>query len=221
MRVGVLLVGCVLLAGVVSRADASPSAASFQATFRVVGATHSSSSRKNTPPEYVGSSTSTWSLAPATSKAPNVIELTSNAFITAGLGQVNVRGVFKANAATNRTGGRCSLVAPTGSKRYGLVAPGPFQFGISTNPKNKNQVLVTHGLGFNVHASLGNAYFKSECSTSTTGEPGPDELMIKAMPKSAFRQKTVVIRYAGSTNKSGIAYRWSTTFTLKRIKFQP
>jgi len=28
----------------------------------------------------------------------------------------------------------------------------------------------------------------------------------------------VVIRYTGATNEDGIVYRWSTTFTLKRIK---
>jgi hypothetical protein len=44
---------------------------------------------------------------------------------------------------------------------------------------------------------------------------------LPSVPKSTFRQKTVVIRYAGSTNDSGISYRWSTTFTLKRIKLKP
>ena len=220
MRVGVLLVGLALLVGIVSRADASEEASAFQATFKVVGATHTSSARKSTPPEYSGSSTSSWTLAPATSKAPNRIELTSNAIITAGLGQVNVRGVYRVEATTNRRGGHCVIVAPTGTKKYGLTAPGPFQLGISSDPKNKNGVLVTQGLGFNVHASLGNAYLKSECSTSLTGQPGLNELMIKSMPRSAFAKKTVVIRYGGSTNEDGIAYRWSTTFTLERIKFQ-
>lgn len=220
MRVGVLLVGLALLVGVVSRASASADATAFEATFKVVGATHTSSSRKNDAPLYTGSSTSTWSLAPATKKAPNVIELTSNEFITAGLGQVNIRGVFKANATTNRPG-KCSLVAATGSKKYGFVAPGAFQLGITPDPKNKTRVLVTQGLGFNIHATLGNPYFPSECSTSISGEPDADVRQLKSMPKSAFRQATVVIRYAGSTTKDKIVYRWSTTFTLKRVKFQP
>jgi hypothetical protein len=44
---------------------------------------------------------------------------------------------------------------------------------------------------------------------------------VRSVPKSTFRQKIVVLRYAGSTNNEGISYRWSTTFTLKRIKFTP
>jgi hypothetical protein len=58
-------------------------------------------------------------------------------------------------------------------------------------------------------------------STSLTGEPDNDQRAIKSVPKSTFRKKTVVIRYAGATNQTGIAYRWSTTFALKRIKFAP
>jgi len=42
---------------------------------------------------------------------------------------------------------------------------------------------------------------------------------MKSVPRSTFSQKTVVLRYAGSTNRDGIAYRWSTVFTLKRVKF--
>ena len=220
MRVGVLLVGLALLVGVVSRADASSDASAFEATFKVVGATHSSSSRKSDPPFYNGSSTSTWSLAPATKAAPNVIQVASNSFITTGIGQVNIRGVFKANATTNRPG-KCSLVAATGDKKHGFVAPGPFQLSFSPDPKSKSRVLVAQGLGFNIHATLGNPYFPSECSTSVSGEPSVDARQLKSMPKSVLRQKTIVIRYSGSTTKEKIVYRWSTTFTLKRVKFTP
>lgn len=196
-------------------------AGAFESTYRVISVSHTSSSQKNDPPFYTGSSTARWSLARPTSSAPNLIPVTINGPIALGLGRINVRGVFTAQATTNRPEGRCSLTAPTGSKKYGLVAPGPFQFSVAPDPKSRNRVLVVHGLGFNVHATLGNAYFPSECSTSISGEPDSDRTMLKSVPKSTFRQRTVVIRYAGATNEEGIAYRWSTTFTLKRIKFKP
>jgi hypothetical protein len=101
------------------------------------------------------------------------------------------------------------------------MAPGPFQLIIGPDRKSPNRVQVVHGLTGNVHATLGNPYFGTECSTSLTGEPRPEQTAIKSVPKSTFRQKTVVIRYAGSTNSNGIAYRWSTIFKLKRIKFTP
>jgi hypothetical protein len=212
--------GLVLAAAMAALLVVAPQAAAFQAVYRVVALTHSSSSRKSDPPFYTGSSTSTWSLAPPTKKAPNVITVYSVGSLVTGLGMVNIRGVFKAEASTNRPG-RCTLTAPTGSKKYGLVAPAAFQFGVAPDPKSANRVLAVHGLGFNIHATLGNPYFGSECSTSLTGEPDADDMMGKSVPKSTFRQKRVVLRYVGSRSANKIVYRWSTTFTLKRIKFTP
>jgi hypothetical protein len=183
--------------------------------YRIVAVSHSSSSRENDPPIYVGSSTATWSLAPATKAAPNTLSVTTGPF-TLGLGRVNIRGVFKAEARTNRTNGHCSLTAATGSKKYPAVAPGPFSLAVGADPKSAKRVLVTQGLGFNVYASLSNPYFPSECSTSVSGEPGDARLLV-SVPKTLFTQKTVVLRFAGATRKDGIAYRWSTVFTLKRL----
>lgn len=211
----------VLLVGLATLGIAAPQAGAFESTYRVVSVTHSSSSKKNDPPYYFGSSTSKWRLAPPTSKAPNLVPVTIAGPVVSGSGTINIRGVFTAEARSNRGKPPCKLTAPTGSKKYPAVAPGPFQLIIGPDPKSPNRVQVVHGLAGNVHATLGNPYFGSECSTSLTGEPDADRIAIKSVPKSTFRQKTVVIRYVGSTNKSGISYRWSTTFTLKRIKFRP
>jgi hypothetical protein len=202
-------------------AAAAPQAGAFTSTYRVVSVTHSSSSRKNDPPYYFGTSTARWNLAPPTSKAPNLVPVTIAGPVAYGGGTINVRGVFTAEARSNRGKPPCTLTAPTGSKKYPAVAPGPFQLVVGPDPKSRNRVQVVHGIVGNVHASLSNPYFGSECSTSITGEPDSDRTRVKSVPKSTFRQKTVVIRYAGSTNDSGISYRWSTTFTLKRIKFKP
>ena len=128
--------------------------------------------------------------------------------------------MFKAQATSNRPG-RCSLVAATGTKKYPAAAPGPFQFAVVQDPKAKSRVRVVHGLGFNVHATLGNPYFPSECSTSLTGEPDMDEKASKSVPKGTFQQKTVVIRFQGATKRNKIVYRWSTVFTLKRTAYTP
>lgn len=199
----------------------APQAGAYTSTYRVVSVTHSSSSKKNDLPYYSGSSTSRWSLAPATRKAPNLLEVSVIPQFAGGSGTINVRGVFTAQARSNRGKPPCSLSAPTGSKKYAAVAPGPFQLIVVQDPKSPTRLLVTHGLAGNVHATLGNPYFPSECSTSLTGEPDIDDMAVKSVPRSTFRQKTVVIRYTGRTSKNGIFYRWSTTFTLKRIKFRP
>lgn len=203
--------------GLAPLAVTAPAAAPYQATYRVVSATHSSSSLKKDPPFYNGSSSATWSLARPTSKAPNRFDVTMNGPLVYGLGTVNVRGVFTAQARTNRQGGKCGLTASTGSKTYPAVAPGPLQLALGADRKSSSRVLVAQ---LSTHATLGNPYFPSECSTSISGEPDSDVLGTKSMPKSAFRQKTVVLRFAGATNNGGIAYRWSTTIKLVRTKLQ-
>jgi hypothetical protein len=190
-------------------------------TYRVVSVTHSSSSKKNDPPSYFGSSTSKWTLARPTRKAPNLVSVTIVGPVASGGGTINIRGVFTAEARSNRGKPPCKLTALTGSKKYPAAAPGPFQLFVTQDPKSRNRVVVVHGIAGNFHATLGNPYFGTECSTSLTGEPDDDETAIKSVPKRTFRKKTVVIRYAGASNQHGLAYRWSTTFTLKRIKFSP
>jgi len=147
----------------------------------VAAVTHSSSSRKSDLPYYKGSSTSTWTLAPATAKASNLVGVSVQGPIAYGAGTVNVRGVFRAQATSNRPGDY-SLAAPTGSKKYPAVAPAAFPLTIAADPKAKGRVLVIQGPGFNVYATLGNPYFPSECSTSITGEPEPEETSMKSVP---------------------------------------
>ena len=214
----VALLGMGVFGAAYGAAAAAPDRASFTAVYRVTAVTHSSSSRKNDPPYYNGSSTSNWTLAPATASASNLVGVSVQGPIVYGAGRVNVRGVFRAQATSNRPG-RCSLTAATGSKKYPAVAPAAFPLTIAADPKANGRVLVIQGPGFNVHATLGNPYFPSECSTTITGEPEPEETSMKSVPRSTFSQKTVVLRYAGSTSRDGIAYRWSTVFTLKRVKF--
>ena len=212
-----LLVGAVV-AGVSAQVGATaPTTAASAATYRVVGATHTSSARKDDPPFYAGSSTASWKLAPPTADASNLVTVTIDGPVPMGLGSVNVRGVFKAEAKTPDHP-QCSLTAPTGTKEYPAAAPGPFLLAIGPDPKSSSRVIVAYGVGVTLLASLSNGYFGTECSTSVSGQPSSDRLTVKSVPKSLFRQKVVVLRYAGATSKEGIVYRWSTTFTLKRIK---
>lgn len=79
-----------LLVGVSAQAGASaPGTTASVATYRVVAATHTSSAKKDDPPFYTGSSTSTWRLAPPTKDAPNLVTVTLSPIATGG-GTVNV-----------------------------------------------------------------------------------------------------------------------------------
>ena len=42
-------------------------------------------------------------------------------------------------------------------------------------------------------------------------------LHLRSVPKSLFTHRLVTLKFAGSTNKAGIAYSWSTVIKLKRI----
>jgi hypothetical protein len=210
--VGLLL--ALLLGGAAHAGRKAPAATTV---YRVVSVTHSSSSSKNEPPLYTGSSTARWSLAPPTKDAPNTLSVTNAGRFTIGLGRVNVRGVYNATARSNRAGGRCSLSAPTGSRKYPAVAPGAFQLSLGVDPKSPNRLLFTQGPGLNVHATLGNPYFPSECATTISGEPSVDTLLTRSLPKGTFTQRTVVVRFGGATSKEHIAYRWSTVFTFRRV----
>jgi hypothetical protein len=216
-----LFVSFALAAVAVSSAAAatdprSSSRGTAQLRFRVVAVQHTSSSQKNEAPLYTGRSTSTWRLARATRRAPNVIGVTLLPSLITGLGTINVTGVFTAEATSNRPG-QCSLRAPTGSRDYPAVAPGPFMLGVAPDPRSRTRALVAIGLGSATTASLSNPYFASECSTSTTGEPNADTMHVFRVARSVFRRQTITLRSSGSTNRNGIAYTWSTTITLKKI----
>jgi hypothetical protein len=217
-----VLVSFVLAAVTVGSAAAasadtqSGSRGTAQFRFRVVAVQHTSTSQKNESPLYTGRSTSTWRLARATRRAPNVIGVTLLPSLITGLGMVNVAGVYTAEATTNRPG-QCTLRAPTGSRDYPAVAPGPFMLAVGPDPRSRTRAIVAVGLGAAIPASLSNPYFGSECSTSITGEPDVDTMHVFPVSKTVFRKATITLRSAGSTNRNGIAYTWSTTIRLKKI----
>ena len=195
---------------------AVPAAASAKTTtFKVVKATHTSSAAKtSTAPVYTGESSSTWSLARATAQAPNRLSLQSGGGQTSGLGRVNVQGVFS-GSASGAWGEPCSLSAPTGSTEFAAVAPEAFELQVQPDPAKPSRLSVV----FNGrHASLGNPYFGSECSTSVDAEPDLRRTQTLSVAKSAFKRKTVTLKWTGSTSEDGLAYRWSTTIVLKRVR---
>ena len=180
--------------------------------YKVTKATHASSAAKTTTaPQYTGESSSTWSLAKATSKVPNRIALESGGGQLSGIGGVNVRGVFN-GSAKGPWGEPCALSAPTGSQDFPAVAPEAFELQVQPDPAKRSHVLVV----FNgKHASLGNPYFGSECTTSSNDEPDMKRTQTISVPKSRFKSKTVTLKWAGSTSGE-LDYRWSTTIVLKR-----
>jgi hypothetical protein len=197
---------------VVAPAGAGTSAAPKGYRYRVIEATHSSSEKKNDPPFYTGSSTSTWHLAPATSDAPNVIDLALVGRSYYGLGYVNISGVYTYDA-TDRQNGHCQFSAPTGSKDYPAVAPGPFPLTISQDPNASSRAIVTIGLGLAVYATLGPPY--GNCRTSLSGEPDVNTALLTSIPKSDLGRPIVTVLFAGHTNSDGIDYSWSTTIKLE------
>jgi hypothetical protein len=201
-------------AGAATADTQSGARATAQFRFRVVALQHTSTSQKNESPLYTGRSTSTWRLARATRRAPNVIGVTLLPSLITGLGTINVTGVFTAEATSNRPNGHCTLSAPTGSREYPAVAPGPFLLAVGPDPASRSRALV---VGIASRASLSNPYFGSECSTSITGEPDADVMGVFRVSRSVFRRATITLRSRGSTNRSGIAYTWSTTIRLQKI----
>ena len=181
--------------------------------FKVTKATHSSSAAKTTTaPQYTGESSSTWSLAKATAKIPNRIGLESGGGQLSGIGGVNVKGVFTASAKGSY-GDPCSLSAPTGSEDFAAVSPEAFELQVQPDPAKRSHVLVV----FNGrHATLGNPYFGSQCTTSSNDEPDFRRTQTISVPKSRFKSRTVTLKWAGSTSGGGLDYRWSTTIVLKR-----
>jgi hypothetical protein len=200
----------------IAPAGAGSSTTAKQYRYRVIAATHSSSSKKTDLPFYTGSSTTTWHLAPATKRAPNVISLVLSAGpygITQGLGTLNISGVYTLDA-TDRDRGHCQFGAPTGSKDYPAVAPAPFVLAVGQDPKAPSRAFVA--IPYATYATLGPPY--GGCATSLTGEPDPDTTSLTSIPKSVFGRSTVTIRFAGQSSSNGIDYTWSTTIKLKLIK---
>jgi hypothetical protein len=200
------LLSAVAVAG--SLALTSPASA---ATFKVVSVKHSSSSSKTDLPYYQGSSTATWSLARRTKAAPNRLNVARGGGIVYGAGMINVRGTFAASASSDTDS--CSLVAPTGSDEYPAVAPQPLMLAVSKDPQGRTAFAFT-----GVHATLGNPYFGSGCSTSLTGEPDGDTTNLTYVKPSLFRKRRFTVRLAGASSEGGIAYRYSTVFKFVRLR---
>jgi hypothetical protein len=200
------------IAAVVAGALAAPAGASA-ATFKVVSATHSSSSTKSVE-GYQGTSTASWKLAEATSKAPNRITVNRVGTTLTGIGAMNLRGSYSVDIATTWPG-RCAWTAPTGDREHPIVAPGRSDLAVGPDPRNPKRLLV----GFMaVHASLANAYLGTECSTSVSGEPDVDDVATKAVSPSLFRRRTIKLTLSGTRTADDITYTWATRITLKRIK---
>ena len=128
-----------------------------------------------------------------------------------GSGMVNVSGVFQAQASSGIDS--CSLTAPTGSEEYSAIAPQPLILALTKDPEGRPTFAFT-----GVHATLGNPYFGTGCSTSLTGEPDGDITNLKRVKASLFRKKRFTIRIAGSSFEGGIAYRYSTVFKFARVR---
>jgi hypothetical protein len=191
-----------------SLAAASPASA---VTFKVTSVEHSSSSSKTDLPHYQGTSSATWSLAKRTKDAPNRLNVVRGGGLIFGSGIVNVRGTFTASATSDTDS--CSLSAPTGSEEYAAIAPQPLILAVTKDPQGKTAFAFT-----GVHATLGNPYFGSGCSTSLTGEPDGDTTNLKRIKASLFRKKRFTIRFGGASTEGGITYRYSTVFKFARVR---
>src|SRR5215208_481615 len=191
-----------------SLAAASPASA---VTFKVTSVQHSSSSSKTDLPHYQGSSSATWSLAKRTKDAPNRLSIARGGGLIFGSGTINVRGTFTASATSDTDS--CSLSAPTGSEEYPAVAPLPLILAVTKDPQGRTVFAFT-----GVHATLGNPYFGSGCSTSLTGEPDGDTTNLTRVKPSIFRKKRFTIRIAGASTEAGITYRYSTVFKFTKVR---
>ena len=191
-----------------SLAAASPASA---VTYKVTSVKHSSSSSKTDANHYQGTSSATWSLAKRTKEAPNRLTVARGGGLIFGSGMVNVRGTFTASASSDTDS--CSLSAPTGSQEYPAVAPQPLILAVSKDPQGKPTFAFT-----GVHATLGNPYFGSGCSTSLTGEPDPDDTNLKRVSSSLFRKKHFTIRFGGASTEAGITYKYSTVFKFAKVR---
>jgi hypothetical protein len=199
-------------AAAVGGALALPQAATAaSSTYKVVAATHSSSAAKTELP-YQGTSSARWSIAPKTKAAQNRFQVSIGGGVVWGMGSVNVKGVFDAQASSDMDS--CRLSAPTGTQEYPAVAPQPMMLALNKDPDNGKPAFVFTG----VHATLGNPYFGTGCSTSISDEPDHEVTSLKYVKPSLFRKKAFTLKFQGSTMDGGIAYRWSTTLKFKRVR---
>ena len=194
-----------LPAAAVLAALALAPASAGAATFKVVKATHSSTSAK-TEGTYSGRSTTTWNLA-----KPGRIAINRAGTALTGLAYLKVRGEYGIDAATDW--GHCAWTAATGDETYTAVAPEDLSLTVGPDPRTGRGTIVSFGAA---RASLSNPYIGSECSTSITGEPDPETTSARRVKPSLFKNKTVTLRYKGSSTDEGIAYTWSTVIVLRR-----
>lgn len=184
-----------------------PASLADAATFKVVEATHRSTSTK-AEPGYTGSSVVTW----RHTRKRSLIRIAGSGAQRRGMGQVDVRGASSIDVTTDFPG-RCAWTTRTGDDQYGGVAPEPFALMVSPDPRRPGRTLVSFAAA---RASLGNQWLGTECSTALTGEPGTDVTNAKSVAPKTFKRRTLTLRFEGATSEAGIAYRWSTTFVLER-----
>ena len=189
---------------------ATESQTTFGFRYRVVAATHTSSAERNDPGIYVGKSTASWRLAPATRRAPNVVTgVVTPSFVT-GSGVVNIKGVYTLEAIRNDVE-QCSVAAPTGATAFPAraVAPAAFQVAIVLDPKRRIAVALDGNARI---ASVTNSVIGCAAGGGPTVEPH-----LFHVTRRQLRQTTLTLRSRGSSNRDGISLSWSTTITLKKI----
>jgi hypothetical protein len=182
-------------------------AAADAAVFKVVEATHSSTSSKDEQ-NYTGTSTVTWKRT----KQRSLIQVNGSGAQQSGIGEVKVRGAYSIDVTTSFPG-RCAWTTRTGDDQYPGIAPEPFNLMVSPDPRNPGRTLVSFTAQ---RATLSNGYLGTECSTSISGEPDTARTNAKSVAPKTFKRKTVKLRFAGATDEQGIDYRWSTTLVLKK-----
>ena len=182
-------------------------AAADAAVYRVVKATHESSSTK-AEDGYSGTSTVTWKRT----KQRSLVQVNGSGSQLSGGGLVKVRGAYSIDVTTDFPG-RCAWTTRTGDDEYGGVAPEPFNLMVTPDPRRAGRTLVSLTAA---RASLGNQWLGTECSTSISGEPDVEVTNAKSVAPKTFKRRTVKLRFAGRTNDEGVDYRWATTLVLKR-----
>lgn len=216
-RRGAAATGAILALAMTPLVAAAPARArTFR--FRVVKATHSSTaSGHETTPMFHGSASSSWHLVAATRKATNVVTVGVSPIGVAGSGRMNLTGVYKEDATLDDQ--HCSLVAPTGSRKYGLVSPGPDQLTIGGNGRKLTAMIG--GLGGAMMATgLGNPYFGGPCEDGQLGDPdnAQDRARTGHISYAALtRRRRVVIHVAGGYDVGKATAHWDTRIVLQRI----
>lgn len=195
-----------LLAAAAAALLCAPAAAGAE-TFRLVQATHVSTSEKTTD-TYDGTSHVRWSLAP---RARVLLDLQRVGAALSGGTQVAVRGTYAIDVAAGDA--RCALRAPTGSRRYPLVAPGPFMLAIGPDPDDARRTVLSFSA---IQATLSTPYLGSECGTSVAGEPDQEVTAMAPVRPGVLRRRRFTVHLEGATSREGIRYRWRTAFAFER-----